>query len=48
MNKQDLGERDICSKFIGSAIKRVGWDGMLQVREEVAFTMGRIIDGFLV
>lgn len=48
MNKRDLGERDICSKFIGAVIKRVGCDGMLQVREEVAFTMGRIIDGFLV
>lgn len=43
MNKKDLSERDICSKFIGPAIKRAGWDGMLQVREEVAFTKGRII-----
>jgi type I restriction enzyme R subunit len=37
MNKKDLSERDICSKFIGPAIKRVGWDGILQIREEVAF-----------
>jgi type I restriction enzyme, R subunit len=43
MNKKDLSERDICSKFIGPAIKRVGWDGMMQIREEVAFTKGRII-----
>jgi type I restriction enzyme, R subunit len=43
MNKKQLSERDICSKFIGPAIKRAGWDGMLQVREEVAFTKGRII-----
>src|SRR5712671_6341147 len=43
MNKQDLSERDICSKFIGPAIKRAGWDGMMQIREEVAFTKGRII-----
>jgi type I site-specific restriction endonuclease len=43
MNKKDLTERDICSKFIGPAIKRAGWDGMLQIREEVAFTKGRII-----
>lgn len=43
MNKKDLSERDICSKFIGPAIKRAGWDGMLQIREEVAFTKGRII-----
>jgi len=43
MNKKDLSERDICSKFIGPAIKRACWDGMMQIREEVAFTKGRII-----
>ena len=43
MNKKDLSERDVCSKFIGPAIKRAGWDGMMQIREEVAFTKGRII-----
>ena len=43
MNKKDLSERDICSKFIGPAVKRAGWDGMTQIREEVAFTKGRII-----
>ena len=43
MNKKDLSERDICSKFISPAVKRAGWDGMLQIREEVAFTKGRII-----
>src|SRR5271165_2061556 len=43
MNKKDLTERDICSKFIGPAVKRAGWDGMIQIREEVAFTKGRII-----
>lgn len=43
MNKKDLSERDICSKYIGPAVKRAGWDGMLQIREEVAFTKGRII-----
>ena len=43
MNKMDLSERDICSKFIGPAVKRAGWDGMTQIREEVAFTRGRII-----
>ena len=43
MNKKDLSERDICSKFIGPAVKRAGWDGMMQIREEVAFTKGRII-----
>ena len=29
MNKKDLSERDICSKFIGPAIKHAGWDGDL-------------------
>src|SRR6201984_2818988 len=43
MNKKDLSERDICSKFIGPAIKRAGWDGMMQIREEVAFTKGRFL-----
>jgi type I restriction enzyme R subunit len=43
VNKKDLSERDICSKFIGPALKRAGWDGMMQIREEVAFTKGRII-----
>jgi type I restriction enzyme, R subunit len=43
MNKKDLSERDICSKFIGPAVKRAGWDGMMQIREEVNFTKGRII-----
>jgi|SRR6202158_6182107 len=35
MNKKDLTERDICSKFISPAVKRAGWDGMMQIREEV-------------
>src|ERR1700691_3011573 len=43
MNKKDLSERDICTKFIGPAVKRAGWDEMLQMREEVSFTKGRII-----
>ncbi len=43
MNKRDLSERDICTKFIGPAVKRAGWDEMLQMREEVSFTKGRII-----
>ena len=43
MNKKDLSERDICTKFITPAVKRAGWDEMLQIREEVSFTKGRII-----
>jgi type I restriction enzyme R subunit len=43
MNKKDLSERDICSKFISPALQCAGWDPMLQIREEVSFTNGRII-----
>lgn len=43
MNKKDLTERDICTKFIHPAIEGAGWDMMKQVREEFYFTDGRII-----
>ena len=38
MDKRTLSERDICTKYITPAIKRAGWDEMLQIREEVGFT----------
>lgn len=43
VDKRKLTERDICTKFILPAVKRAGWDEMVQVREEVYFTKGRII-----
>lgn len=43
MNKKELNEREICSKFITPALSHAGWDEMLQIREEVPFTKGRII-----
>ncbi|MFG1271670.1 EcoAI/FtnUII family type I restriction enzme subunit R [Xanthobacter flavus] len=43
MDKRSLTERDICTKFILPAVRRAGWDEMLQVREEVYFTKGQII-----
>lgn len=43
MNKKQLSERDICSKFINPAIQKAGWDMQKQVREELSFTDGRII-----
>jgi len=43
MDKRSLSERDICTKFITPAVKQAGWDEMLQIREEVSFTKGRII-----
>ena len=43
MDKATLSERDICTKFITPALRNAGWDEMLQIREEVSFTRGRII-----
>ena len=43
MNKKDLSERDICTKFITPAVQQAGWDLHSQIREEVFFTRGRII-----
>lgn len=43
INKKSLSERDICTKYITPAIERAGWDLLAQVREEVAFTQGRVI-----
>ncbi|MEL7641041.1 MAG: DEAD/DEAH box helicase family protein [Solidesulfovibrio sp.] len=43
MDKKSLSERDVCTKFITPALVKAGWDKMLQVREEVSFTKGRII-----
>ena len=43
MNKKDLSERDICSKYINPAIQKAGWSMQKQIREEVSFTDGRII-----
>lgn len=42
VNKKELSERDICSKFITPAIKRANWEEK-QIREEVNLTRGRII-----
>lgn len=43
MNKKDLSERDICTKFITPAIIKSGWDKDKQIREERSFTNGKII-----
>ncbi len=43
LNKKDLSERDICTKFITPALNRARWDLLTQVREEVYFTKGRVI-----
>lgn len=38
MDKRSLSERDICTRFITPALRKAGWDEMLQIREEVGFT----------
>jgi type I restriction enzyme R subunit len=42
MNKKQLSERDICSKFITPALQRAGWNIQTQIREELTLTDGRI------
>jgi type I restriction enzyme, R subunit len=43
MNKKQMSEQDIRSKFITPAIVRGGWDLLSQIREEVTFTQGKVI-----
>jgi len=43
MDKRQLSERDICTKFITPALEKAGWDIATQVREEFSLTKGRII-----
>ena len=42
MNKKNLTEADIKTKFITPAIEQAGWDKISQMREELYFTDGRI------
>ena len=42
VDKKELSERDICTKFITPAIKQANWKER-QIREEVKLTNGRII-----
>lgn len=42
MDKQNLSERDICSKYITPALQQAWWDLQTQIREEVSFTKWRI------
>lgn len=43
MDKKELTEQDICSKFILPAVIASGWDLQSQIREQYSFTAGRII-----
>ncbi len=43
MDKRQLSERDICTKFVTPALEKSGWDISTQIREEYPLTKGRII-----
>lgn len=43
MNKKQLSETDIRTKYITPSIQEAGWNVQKQIREEVHFTEGRII-----
>lgn len=42
MDKRQLSERDICTKYITPALEKAGWDKYKQFLEEVSFTDGKI------
>jgi type I restriction enzyme R subunit len=42
MDKKQLSERDICTKYITPAIEKAGWDRHTHFLEEVFFTDGKI------
>lgn len=42
LEKKNLSERDICTKFITPALEKAGWDKHVQLLEEVSFTDGKI------
>lgn len=43
INKKELSERDICTKFITPAVEKAGWDKQTQIREEKSFTDGKVV-----
>jgi type I restriction enzyme R subunit len=43
MDKKQLSERDICTKFVVPALQSAGWDIQNQVREEYFFTAGQVL-----
>ena len=43
MDKRQLSEADIISKFILPAVESAGWDDMLQIRQEVKLRDGKVI-----
>jgi len=43
VNKKDLSERDICTKFVTPALAAAGWDIGSQILEQVYLTSGQVI-----
>lgn len=43
LDKKSLTERDICTKYITPALEQSSWDLQTQIREEVTFTVGRVV-----
>lgn len=43
INKTNLSETDIISKFILPAVKNAGWDDLVQIRQEVKLRDGKIV-----
>ncbi len=43
MDKKQLTEADIISKFILPAITDAGWDTMIQIRQDVKLRDGKVI-----
>ena len=43
LNKKNLSETDIISKFIMPAIETTGWDLMTQIHQEVKLRDGKVI-----
>jgi hypothetical protein len=46
MNKKELSERDICTKFINPAIQNAGWNMRTQVRKEVQLSAIKTIEKY--
>lgn len=43
VNKTNMSETDIISKFILPAVKDAGWDDLTQIRQEVKLRDGKIV-----
>ena len=43
IDKKDMSEREICSKYITPALINSGWDLQTQIREEVNLTKGQVL-----